>query len=65
MSIKLLDYQKSHEKKKKNTKPLFSIPQSRIEGEIFDNMVTENSRIIIFLSMTQEVAKLYIQKIAE
>ena len=52
-------------KKKKTTKPLFSIPQSRIEGEIFDNMVTENSRIIIFLSMTQEVAKLYIQKIAE
>ena len=66
MSIKLLDYQKSHvKKKKKNTKPLFPIPQSRIQGEIFDNMVTENSRIAIFLSMTQEVAKLYIQKIAE
>lgn len=65
MSIKLLDYQKSHEKKTTHTKPLFPIPQSRIQGEIIDNMITENSRITIFLSITQEVTKLYIQQIAE
>lgn len=65
MSIKLLDYQMSYEKKEKNKKPLFPIPQSRIQGEIFGNVVTEKSRITIFLCMTQEVAKLYIQTIAE
>lgn len=68
MSIKLLDYQTSYEKKKKKKKrhtqnlssPFLSL-EFKVKFLIIWSLRTQE--LLLFLCMTQEVAKLYIQKI--